>query len=236
MENLFDYKRKAARAMRPIAKRIGMGRFVAPDSVFDAIERLSQQVSDVRQILLDNDRTSARLVVNPARVVVDETRRSFAYLSLYGVATDAVLVNRVLPDEASGGYFARWAEREREELREIEASFPVPILHVPLHRTEPIGVEALRALAAEAYGDRDPAAVFTRSRPIRLEKRLGATFLEIDVPNVPVDEITVRLHGRELLVAVRDARRRIALPDSVLAREVAETRVENGVLRVRFAS
>ena len=172
--------------------------------------------------------------MNPARVVVDETRRSFAYLSLYGVATDAVLVNRVLPEEATGGYFARWAERERTEVREIEASFPVPIFYAPLHRTEPIGVEALRELAAEAYGDRDPAAVFTRSRPIRLEKRAGETLLEIDAPNIPADEITVRLHGRELLVTVRDARRRIALPDSVLAREVAETRVENGVLQVRF--
>lgn len=236
MENLFDFKRRAAKAMRPIATRIGMGKLVAPDSVFDAIERLYQQVSDVRQILLDSDRTSARLVVNPARVVVDETRRSFAYLSLYGVATDAVLVNRVLPEEASGGYFARWAAREREELREIEASFPVPILHAPLHRSEPIGADALRTLAEEAYGDRDPAAVFTRSRPIRLEKEGDETVLEIDVPNVPAEEITVRLHGRELLVAVRDARRRIALPDSVRARDVADTRVEAGVLRVRFRS
>ena len=105
--------------------------------------------------------------MNPARVVIDETRRSFAYLSLYGVATDAVLVNRVLPPEAAAGYFARWAQRERTELEEIEQSFPVPQFRVPLHPTEPIGVEALRELAAETYGDRDPAALFTRARPIR---------------------------------------------------------------------
>jgi arsenite-transporting ATPase len=235
MESLFDFKRRAAKLVRPVANRVGMGRFVAPDSVFEAIERLYQQVSDVRQILLDSDRTSARLVVNPARVVVDETRRSFAYLCLYGVATDAVLVNRVLPVAASGGYFARWAQRERQELAEIEASFPVPLLQVPLHRAEPIGVAALGAIAREAYGERDPAAVFTRTRPIRLVKRAGETLLEIDVPNVPPEEVTVRLHGRELLVTVRDARRRIALPDSVLAREVGETRVDAGVLRVWFA-
>jgi len=116
MENFFDIKRRAARFVRPIATRLGAGRIVAPDSVFEAVERLYHEIEDVRQILLDETRTSARLVVNPARVVVDETRRSFAYLSLYGVATDAVLVNRVLPQEATGGYFARWAEREKQEL------------------------------------------------------------------------------------------------------------------------
>ena len=87
-------------------------------------------------------RTSARLVVNPAKVVIDETRRSFAYLSLYGVATDAVLVNRLLPERAASGYFARWAEREREELISIEESFPVPLFRAPLLPHEPIGIEA----------------------------------------------------------------------------------------------
>ena len=91
MTGVFDMKRRAARAIKPLADRVGAGRFVASDEVFAAFERLYADVEDVRQILLDTDRTSARLVVNPARVVVDESRRSFAYLSLYGVATDAVL-------------------------------------------------------------------------------------------------------------------------------------------------
>ena len=145
----------------------------------------------MRQILLDETRTSARLVVNPARVVVDETRRSFAYLSLYGVATDAVIVNRVLPQAATGGYFARWAEREQRELAEIESSFPVPLFHAPLRPDEPIGVEALRALAREMYGARDPAAHFAHGRPIRLAKRDARTLLEIDLPSATRDEIDV---------------------------------------------
>ena len=136
--------------------------------MFDAFERLYRDVEDVRKILLDCDRTSARLVVNAARVVVDETRRSFAYLSLYGVATDAVLVNRLLPASAAGGYFTRWAAREREELAEIERLFPVPLYRAPLLPREPIGVEALGLLASEMFGEQDPAALFTRSRPIRL--------------------------------------------------------------------
>jgi arsenite-transporting ATPase len=235
MENFFDVKRRAARLVRPLATRLGAGRIVAPDSVFEAVLRLYREIEDVRQILLDETRTSARLVVNPARVVVDETRRSFAYLSLYGVATDAVLVNRVLPEAAAGGYFARWADLERRELSAIASSFPVPLLRAPLLPSEPIGIPALRGLARELYGERDPAARFAQGRPIRLEKRDARTCLEIDLPSATRDEVEVTARGDELLVRVRDAQRLIALPASVAGRAVSAVRLDEGVLRVEFA-
>lgn len=234
MEKFFDFERKAARAVRSVANRLGAGRLVAPEEVFDAFERLYRDVESVRHILSDTERTSVRLVVNPARVIVAETRRSFAYLNLYGVATDAVIVNRVLPTEAAGGYFARWAEREREEISEIERSFPVPIFHAPLHSSEPVGIDALRGLAKLVYGDRDPAQRFTCARPIRLDRRDGRTRLEIDLPHATRDEVDVLVHGDELWVSVRDARRRVALPASVAGRAVAAARLERGVLEVVF--
>jgi len=235
METFFDWKRRAAKLVRPVASRLGAKVFVPSDEVFAAFERLYLEVADVRSILLDTDRTSARLVVNPARVVVDETRRSFTYLSLYGVATDAVLVNRVLPPEAALGYFTRWAARERLELEEIENSFPVPQFRAPLRAVEPIGVEALRSLASETYGDQDPAQLFTKLRPIRLVRRANQTLLEIDLPHATMEELDLSLHGDQLLVRVRDACRQIALPDSVSGRAIASARLKAGVLEVRFA-
>ncbi len=234
MGDLFDLERRGARLIRPLLDRVRVG-MVPGEAIFDAFERLYEDVDDVRQILLDEARTTARLVVNPARVVVAETRRSFAYLSLYGVATDAVLVNRVLPARAAGGYFARWAERERAELAEIEASFPVPIWHAPLLPTELRGLEDLRRLAEVLYAERDPAAVFTQRRPIRLRSHLGRTRLELDLPGASKEELAVELRGDELLVRVRDASRRVALPASVVGRPVASARLEDGVLRVDFA-
>jgi arsenite-transporting ATPase len=235
MENFFDWHQRGARVLRPIVSRLGGSGVVPSEEVFEAFERLYRDVEDVRQILVDTDRTSARLVLNPARVVVDETRRSFAYLSLYGVATDAVLVNRLLPEHASGGYFARWAEREREEMAEIERSFPVPRFHAPLHPRELIGTDALTRLAEEVFGDRDPAALFTRSRPIRLRKRGARTLLELDLPGVPKEEIDVQVAGSDLLVRVRDATRRIALPASLSGRAVEGAQLRRGVLEVEFA-
>jgi arsenite-transporting ATPase len=236
MNGFFDAKRRAARLVKPLADRIGAGRFVASDEVFAAFERLYRDVEGVQQILLDGDRTSARLVVNPARVVVDETRRSFAYLSLYGVATDALLVNRVLPARATGGYFARWAEHESRELDDIARSFPIPRFHAPLLPNEPIGTQALLALAREVYGEQDPAGRFTHSRPIRLAKREDRTLLEIDLPHAAKEEVDVTAHGDELLVRVRDAQRRIALPASLTGRALEAVRLSKGVLEIVFAA
>jgi len=234
MDRFWTWKRRTARALRPVAERVGLGRFVAPEVVFDAFEQLYQDVESVRQVFLDEARTSARLVVNPARVVVDETRRSYAYLCLYGVATDAVIVNRMLPDEISRGYFARWAARERDELADIERSFPLPILRAPLFPHELRGTDALRALARAVYGERDPAELFVRRRPLRLARRGERTVLSLDLPTARHDEIDVWVRGDELWVGVRDFERRIALPASVAGLAVAETRLEEGVLEVAF--
>jgi arsenite-transporting ATPase len=234
MDHFWDWKRRTARALRPVAERVGLGRFVAPEEVFDAFERLYAEIEAVRQILLDETRTSARLVVNPARVVVDETRRSFAYLCLYGVATDAVIVNRLLPAEAGSGYFARWMQREREELADIERSFPVPLLRAPLHPQELRGVDALRGLAGEIYGTRDPAELFVRRRPLRLAKRGRRTVLALDLPTLRDEPVDVRLHGDELWIGVRDFERRIALPASLAGLVVADTELSDGVLEVAF--
>jgi len=234
MENFWEMKRQGVRALRPIVNRIIPGKLIPEEEFFDAFERLYREVEDVRQILMDADRTSARLVVNPARVVVEETRRSFAYLSLYGVATDAVLVNRVLPANAAGGYFARWAERQSEEMHEIETSFPVPILQAPLQPNEVIGPAALRDLGRGVYDERDPATVFTRARPIRLAQRSGRRVLEIDLPGASKEELRVGVHGEHLMVRVRDAERLVTLPASLAGRPVKSARLEGGVLEIVF--
>jgi arsenite-transporting ATPase len=234
MDRFFDLERRVARLARPLVEGVGLRGVIPADEVFAAFERLYRDVDDVRQILLDGDRTTARLVTNAARVVVDETRRSFAYLCLYGVATDAVVVNRLLPEASRDGWFARWAAREREELAAIEAAFPIPTLRARLAPSERIGADALRALAREVYGERDPAAVLHSGRALRW-RRVGArTLLEIDLPGVSKEELAVAVHGEDLHVRVRDALRRVALPASAAGRRLAAATLRRGVLEVRF--
>ncbi len=95
-------------------------------------------------------------------------------------------------------------------------------------------MDALRALATEIYADRDPAEVFTRTRPIRLVKRANATVMEIDLVHAASEDVDLSIRGDQLFVRVRDARRRIALPDSVAGRAIVSARLNEGVLEVVF--
>jgi arsenite/tail-anchored protein-transporting ATPase len=234
MGSFFELERRGARLLRPLVERTHAGRLLPEEAFFDAVERLYGEIEDVRQILLDGERTSARLVTNPARVVVDETRRAFAYLSLYGVASDALIVNRVLPEAAAGGWFGKWAERERTELDEIRASFPLPLLLAPLRPGELRGEAALRSLAEELYAGRDPAARLAQGRPLRFVRSAGHARLEIDLPGVSKEDVEVAVRGDELFVRVRDVTRRIALPASLAGRRARRARLEAGRLRVEL--
>ena len=68
------------------------------------VERLVRNLIAMNEILRDRERVSVRLVMTPDRLVIDEARRTFTYLNLYGYLTDAVVVNRVFPEEV-GDYF-----------------------------------------------------------------------------------------------------------------------------------
>lgn len=236
MEHFFEFERKGARLLRPFVRGFDAGRLLPREEFFDAFERLYEEIDDVRQILLDSDRTSARLVVNPTRIVVAETRRSFAYLSLYGIATDAVLVNRVMPESVGGGYFRRWIELEREELEAIERSFPVPIRRVSLRPKEVIGTQALEALAFDLFGDDDPAARFATGRPIRIRRGGGRTRMEIDLPGIAKEEIEVFAKGTDLHLRVRDGRRSISLPETLVGRPIEKVRLRESVLEILFGT
>lgn len=235
MDHFFDLERKGAQMLRPLLGGIKAGRLLPSDEFFAAFERLYREVSDVRHILMDNAQTSARLVVNPAQVVIAETRRTFAYLGLYGVATDAVLINRVLPSAAAGGYFARWAEREATGLAEIAASFPIPQFTAPLHNREIIGVPALERLATEVYAGRDPAEVMAHTQPFRMRKLGRRTLLEIELPGIEKDEVELLTTGSELHLRVRDVSRRISLPSSLMRKPIASSHLSHGVLHVLFS-
>ncbi|MBC8186970.1 MAG: ArsA family ATPase [Proteobacteria bacterium] len=234
MEHFFEFERKGARLLRPLVRGFAAGRLIPREEFFDAFERLYEEIDDVRQILLNGDRTSARLVVNPTRIIVEETRRSFAYLSLYGIATDAVLVNREMPSAVGEGYFSRWLELERRELEAIEESFPVPIKHVSLRPREVIGLEALEELASDLFGDSDPAQRFSTGRPIRFRHVGGRTRMEIDLPGMTKEEIEVSAKGADLHLRVRDGRRSISLPESLVGRPIEKVRLREPVLEVHF--
>src|SRR5262249_61937094 len=95
------------RVVRPIA-RVATGLEVPNEEVLDSIDHLFRQVDEMNRLLLDPAVTSVRIVLNPEKMVLAEARRSFTYLNLFGFNTDAVVVNRVLPEGAGADCFSGW--------------------------------------------------------------------------------------------------------------------------------
>ncbi|MDH5371389.1 MAG: ArsA family ATPase, partial [Acidimicrobiia bacterium] len=162
-ERVLPTERRLMKAARPVLTR--MTNLPMPgEEVFDAAEGVFAAVDGVKALLADSKVTSARLVVNPEKMVVSEARRTYTYLGLFGYAVDAVVVNRVLPESVTDAYFDAWREVQARHMEEIEDSFrEVAILPLRLFDQEMVGIDRLRLLASELYGEADPVSGFEGS-------------------------------------------------------------------------
>jgi arsenite/tail-anchored protein-transporting ATPase len=238
MERLFPVGRRVNRVVSPVLSRM-TSLPVADDSVFAATQRFYDRLDGVREILTDGRRTSVRLVVNAERVVIAEARRTHTYLSLFGYHVDAVVVNRLLPENVDEPFFAQWKTLQKEHLATIDEGFaPLPVLPVPWQPAEPVGLEPLRQVAAALYGGDDPTARLADGRPLRARPAPGGDgyVLEIDLPFTDRDELDLGRRGDELLVRVGPYRRAITLPDSLRSRPVTAARLDAGRLAVTFGT
>ena len=206
------------------------------DKGYDELEAIFDKLERIQAVLTDPDVCSVRLVMNPEKMVIEEARRAHTYLQLYEYGVDAVLVNRVLPDEAgAGGYWKRYLETQAGYLEQIHTSFePLPILQVPHLGQEVFGLDLLRQIGRGLYGDEDPAQVFYGEPTYRVTEEKGGYVLHVRLPLLDEEALDVRHFGDRLVFQIGGQRRSYLLPRFLAYYEVAATDVEGGWLRVRF--
>jgi arsenite-transporting ATPase len=203
--------------------------------VFDSVEDLVGQLARLHGLLSDREVASARLVVNPEKMVIRETQRTFTYLNLYGYVTDVVVCNRVLPASIGDAYFARWKEAQDGYLRLIDEAFaPLPVVSVPLLRDEVTGLEALREMARHLFADDDPTRIYypTVAHEVRAED--SGFVLSLRAPFASRDDVSLAQRGDELSVQVGAHRRHILLPRVLSGLDATDARIDGGRLHIRF--
>jgi arsenite-transporting ATPase len=168
-------------------------------------------------------------------MVVDEARRTFTYLNLYGYLTDAVIVNRVFGPE-TGTYFGAWRDRQQEQIRVVESGFsPVPVLQAPYFDEEVVGTEMLDRLAASVFHDTAPDELLHDAIAEDLSMNEdGSATLRLSLPLAERGELTLKRIGAELVVGVADHRRTMLLPPALEGLQPAGARLTDGVLEVSF--
>jgi arsenite-transporting ATPase len=234
LEKVFPWERRLVAAARPLAR--GFLDVPLPgDAVFKDVERLVRNLVAMNDILRDRSSTTIRLVMNPDRMVVREAMRTFTYLNLYGYLTDAVVVNRVLPEEAGEGYFAAWRELQAKHMELVRSAFaPVPILTAPWLETEVMGPVMLDRLAAEVFGDGDPAEILHNELSQELSAENGRATLRLALPFAERGDIELKKIGLEVIVRVGGQKRTIILPPTMAAYATSGARFEGGALQVTF--
>ena len=234
MEKMFPIGRTVAKVVRPVITKV-TSMPMADDKVFEAVARFYDRLDGIREILSDPEITSARLVMNPEKMVIAEARRTYTYLGLFGYMVDSAIVNRVLPDTITDSYFTRWREIQKTHLAAVEEGFAdVEIQHLRLFDEEMVGIDRLRQVGQELFGDRDPTERFSDGRPFRVEDVGDEVVIVMAVPLAERGDVDVMRHGNELIVTVGPYRRSIILPDSLSRRHVRRAQLAEGELRITF--
>jgi arsenite-transporting ATPase len=235
IERIFPIQRGVVKTIRPVLTRVTTMP-IPDDRIFRAVERLHRNLERVRRLLIDDRRSSVRLVVNPEKMVIAEARRTYTYLSLFGYRVDAVIANRIIPADVTDPYFGKWKEIQAEHLQTIHESFqPVPILTARLFDQEMVGLELLEAMGREVYGDGDVTAILHRDEPIRVRKRGSWYVLSMRLPFVERGDLDVYRKGDELYVRVGSYKRNLILPHALQRLEIRQARFVEDGLEVRFA-
>jgi arsenite-transporting ATPase len=233
IEKVFPVERQLLAAARPIARSV-LDIPVPTQAVFADVRRLSENLIAMNEILRDRAGCTVRLVINPDRMVIGEAMRTFTYLNLYGYLTDAVVVNRVFPQEV-GSYFAAWRKLHEEHLEQVRSGFgPLPILCAPYFDQEVVGAEMLDRLSAALFSEHEPAAVLHDSLAQEIEVSDSRTTVRLALPFARKSEISLKKAGLELIVSVDGLRRTIALPPALAALRPTGASFEDGALLINF--
>jgi arsenite-transporting ATPase len=227
-------ERRVVKTIRPLLTKI-TSMPIADDKIFAAIERLHRNLDGVRQILSNEKVSSVRLVVNPEKMVIAEAKRTYTYLSLFGYRVDAVIVNRIIPETVTDAYFGTWKDIQAEHLATVKESFePIPILTAKLFDREMVGIELLREMGAEVYGDRPVTDILHRDEPIKINKRGPVYLLTLRLPFAEKGELDIHRKADELFVRVGPYKRNLVLPQTLQRLDVQGAQFVEDRLQITF--
>jgi arsenite-transporting ATPase len=233
IDKVFPFERQILAAARPIARSL-LDVKLPSHAAFADMERLSQNLIAMNDILRDRECCTIRLVMNPDKMVIGEAMRTFTYLNLYGYLTDAVIVNRLFP-AGVGDYFAAWRRVQEEHLELVHSAFaPVPILCAPYFEQEVVGPGMLDRLAEALFEGREASAVLHDSLTQELVVSDHGARLRLALPFASKGDISLKKIGLELIVGVDGQKRTIMLPPALASSRPASATFEDGALEVRF--
>lgn len=209
------------------------------DAVFAELDAVVRRLHSLQKILSNRQTTSLRIVMTPESIVVREAERCLAWLHAFDFGVDAVYVNRIYPDSAVEGYFEGWASLQKESLRRIEESFAgQERFYLPLLDRELRGLPLLTQAASILYDEKrpDPAAIFHTDQSYTTVRNMedGTWVMTVRLPYMTAADLSVVKEGDDLILGVRNERRRFRLTEQCGRRNLKAWSYENDLLHITF--
>lgn len=235
-----------ADAVIPMVKNINsiFGSFISKktsvpkpkDIVFDEFSALVERLTKLYKILKNQEETSIRIVTTPEHIVIEEAKRNYTWLKLYGFNVDAIYLNKLYPAEMLTGYFSDWEKYQQESIEIVQESFhKQKIFMLELQNNEILGKEKLDDIGEIFYTTCNPLSIFTKTEDFFIEDKNGTRTLCIELPFVKDrDEISVFKDGNDIVISWLNETRRFHLPEKLRKREISDYIYEYGYLKIKM--
>ena len=205
------------------------------DEVFAEFDHLVKRLSRLREILVDRNICSMRIVMTPERIVYEEARKNYTWIRAFDYAVDAVYLNKIYPQEALKGYFEGWSKLQEDIIRRIRDSFgECKIFTLTLQKEEVRGMSMLATVGNQLYSSEDPAQIFSRDHAFHMEDEGASRYLILDLPYVEEKDISVSKEGEILYLTIKNEMRCFSLPDEISRRELSGWSYVDGKLKIIF--
>ncbi|QHS21953.1 ArsA family ATPase [Virgibacillus sp. MSP4-1] len=122
------------------------------DPIFDVLQARKEKFINVRDILLDPEKTGFTFVLIPERLPILETDKAVKQLDSYHLHVRTLIVNKVLPEHADGDFLRKRRQQEETYLQEIRKTFKKQDrLHIPLYEEDVSDMEKLTEFANQLW-------------------------------------------------------------------------------------
>ena len=136
-------------------------------------------------------------------MVIKESQRANTLLSLFGFTVDAVVANKVLPDNVRDPYFSKWREIQQNYLEYAKQAFnPLTVFQAKLFDNEMVGLSLLEKMGEVIYQEQDPSQIFHREKPFVIEKSNSGYDLYIKLPFTEKRDVDMWVKGDELSLEI----------------------------------
>ncbi len=235
IERLYGVVKKLISVARATVGKV-MDMPLPSKEVMDSIEDIKRNMERVKNILEDHEQTTIRLVLNPEKMAILETRRSYTYLCLYNKTVECLIINKVYPPNVDGEFFRSKMVEQEKHMVEIHQSFdPLKIMCAYMMPVELNGTKMLDDMADMIYGDADPIEVYATESPMHFE--MDGDVDELFIRMLFVDKDTVELfktNDNSIVIQTGGQKRTVSLPLTLKNAEMLGAEFRDGYLVIRF--